>query len=209
MFKVLKLESLKSDQILLCLDDDNSFEINLDTIAKFNIYEGKELTQEELDEIVEYSLVKELKIKSVSYISYSPRTEYQVRSFLKKLCIKKNKEDFDIENIIEELKEFKYINDLEFAKIFIKSRLKNKPKPKFVLKSELISKGIDKELSNELVEKYSPDDFETILKLYEKKYKNEIFDISDKKKISFFQRKGYSWDDIKKLINFFKETNDS
>lgn len=206
MLLVKKLETLEKrpNEIKVFFDDESSYILSLDTLAKFVLYEGKEVENAELEDILSHSFQKRLQEKAINYISYSPRTEFQVRKYLDKHCKKYNIEGYNIEGIIENLKEFKYIDDKEYAINFINSRLKNKPRGKRLLQIELYSKGIDKELALEVIEDLLCDDFSVMKKLYLKKYGDEKLKIEDKKKISFLQRKGFSWDDISKLIKYFE-----
>ena len=194
--------------------EDDAYIMSVNTFAHFALYDGKEITQEELGEILSHDLHSDLYERAVNYISYSPRTEYQVREYIQKYLKKSGVFELNIDHekltneIIEKLKEYKYINDRDYAELFVKSRLKNKPKPRYFLLSELLSKGIDKELANEILDVLMPDSFEILKRVYEKKYRDEPITFEDKKKISFLQRKGFLWDDISKLVNSFSEKND-
>ncbi len=198
MLRIKRLEIKK-----MVLSDDSEYDIVSDAILKFSLYEDKEISKDDLAVILKFSLTKTLQEKVITYIAYSPRTEYQVRKYLERKSLKK---DCDIDKIVLDLKEFKYIDDREFAESFVKSRLKGKYRSKFVLKSELMSKGIDKDLANEVVEENVNSDYEVLKKLYEKKYGSELLNFSEKKKINFLQRKGFSWSDISKLVGEINDT---
>lgn len=209
MPKIQKIEQAKKNPNKVNIFfEDKTIGVHIDTMAHFACYEGKELTHEEIEEIHKHSLQGELQEKVINYITYSPRTERQIRQYIQK-NLKKYEIPSDeiVEEIIEKLKDFKYINDREYAELFVKSRLKNKPKSRYFLFSELNIKGIEKELANEVLDELLPDSFEILKKAYEKKYREEPITLEDKKKISFLQRKGFSWDDILKLVNYFEEKN--
>lgn len=194
--------------------EQNSYIVDLDTIAYFACYEGKEVDEDELEEILKHSLQSDLQERTINYISYSPRTEFQVRQYIKKYLRKIGILDLNIDyeeivnKVVEKLKEYKYLNDEEYAKLFVKSRLENKPKSRYFLLSELISKGIQKDLANEVLNSLLPESFEILKKVYEKKFGNEPLTFEDKKKIAYLQRKGFLWDDISTLVNSF-EKNDN
>lgn len=183
---------------------DNKHTISVDTYATFGLYEGKELSDEELRELLYHDLHSELQEKVLNYASYSPRTELQIRRYIRK-HVKKNEAEIDGQKLedemVKKLKEFKYIDDVEYAKLFVRSRIKSKPKSRYFLFLELCEKGIEKELANQTLDEMLPSSFEMLKKVFEKKYRDEEITFEDKKKIAFLQRKGFSWDDISRLIN--------
>ncbi len=205
---VKKLETVKRNPSKVKLVfEGSSYTISVNTIAKFALYEGKEIEDEEVAEIVSDGLASDLLERTTNYITYSPRTEFQVRQYIQKYLKKINildlkiKYDEIVNEVIEKLKEFKYIDDENYAKLFVKSRLENKPRSRFVLSSELFVKGVEKELANRVLDSLLPESIEILKKVYEKKFKNEHISFEDKKKISFLQRKGFSWDDISSFVN--------
>jgi regulatory protein len=208
MLLIKKIEILKREpsKVRLFLED-NIYLVSINTIAKFALYEGKELEDNELAEIVSDGLYSDLLERTSNYITYSPRTEKQARQYIHKYLVKIKvaelniKYDEIVEEVVQKLKEFKYINDYEYAKLFVKSRLDNKPRSKFVLKGELFSKGIDKETAENVLEELFPDSIEVLTNLYQKKFGDAPITFDDKKKISFLQRKGFSWDDISTFVN--------
>jgi len=150
----------------------------------------------------------------VRNISDHPKTEFQVRRYIKDLFYKKkgswfskdteiDKEQIE-EKVIERLNEYNFLDDESYARLFVESRIKNKPRGKIILINELRKKGISKDIAENVCNELIEDEYSLIQKVYAKKYRDEIFTIKDQKKIQYLQRKGFSWDLIQKLI-----TNDS
>ena len=146
---------------------------------------------------------------ALRFLSYRPRSEKEVRDKLKS----KKVESSTIEIIISKLIEKKFINDEEFAKGFVESRLRFKPRSVRLIKLELKQKGIEQELIDKMIndEARLPDgqglminDLENAKKLIEKKLprykglpKQKIYE-----KVSrFLASKGFGWDTIKKSID--------
>lgn len=210
--KVTKLSSQKKDssRVNMYIDDEFFCGLSLDSVSKFNIYDGKEIDAEELEEILFEELKSRFSQRALSYVSKTIKTEFQLRRYLRTLSIKKRGTWYkDIEKeqlgrifneVIEKLNEYGYINDEQFAEQFILSRIKNKPRGKIILVSELMSKGVNKEIAREKVDELVEDEYEVLKRTYEKKFKEENITIRDRKKIDFLKRKGFSWDLIEKLI---------
>jgi regulatory protein len=208
---ITKLEQQKKSTSRLNLYIDNQFlaGISSNTLTKFNLYKGKEITQKELNEILHQELKQRFLDRAVSYLIRAPKTESHLRRYLNELKYKKKGQwyDEDIEinfeqifnEIIDYLKDIKLLDDEKFAQLFVESRIKNKPRGKFVLVSELISKGVDKEIARKVCDELIEDEYDILKRTFYKKYKSYNLDLSDSKKISYLQRKGFSYDLIKKF----------
>lgn len=215
--RVSKIEYQKKDpnRVNLYIDEQFFCGISLDTLASENLYEGLDIEQEVIDRILERDLKSRFLMRVTDYLSRSPKTEFQVLKYLKELKYKKRgswfKEGVDIDweklfnEIVNKLKEYKYIDDREFAKSFVSSRLRNKPRGKSVLVSELISKGVSKDIAQEVCNENITDELDLIRKTFEKKYRNQTFDISNQKMIAYLFRKGFSWDLIEQFSQYEPE----
>ena len=211
--KVTKLSSQKKDpsRVNMYIDDEFFCGISLDNLAKFGIYVGKELQEDEINKIQVHELKNRFLSRATEYISKSIKTEFQLRRYLRDLSFKKKdiwysnieKEELEkiFNDIIQKLKRYGYLDDSVFAEQFILSRIKNKPRGKNVLISELLSKGVRKEIAENKVEELVEDEYQILKEIYRKKYKDEKIDVNDRKKIDFLRRKGFDWDLIEKYIN--------
>lgn len=141
--------------------------------------------------------------KALEFLSYRPRSEKEVRDKLKT----KQVETQVIEKIIAKLKEKKFLNDEEFAKGWIESRLRFKPRSARLIKLELKQKGISQEIIESRIKNQElgiESDLEQAKKLIEKRIgrvkdlpKQEIY----QKLGRFLASKGFGWDTIKKAID--------
>ena len=148
---------------------------------------------------------------ALRFLSYRPRSEKEVRDRLKIKYKKSNLKDLKliIDRVIERLKKHKFINDEEFAKWWIESRLRFKPRSLRLIKLELKQKGIDSETINKIINDKGLmiNDLEQAKKLVEKR----IVRLKglDKQKVyeklgRFLASKGFNWDTIKKTIDPIK-----
>lgn len=209
--KVTELSVQKKNTSRFNLFIDGKFSCGISTIgvAKWGLYKGKEISESELNEIVQNELYLRFLDRAVSYLSSSFKTERKVLQYLKELHYKKrgdwfseeNDHDFEkiYEKVISQLIEVGYINDRRYAEQFILSRSNNKPRSKSILISELISKGVEQNLAKEVVTASGLEDADLLTSVYKKKYKDEKFSIEDRKKVDFLRRKGFNWDEITKL----------
>lgn len=139
---------------------------------------------------------------ALRFLSYRTRSEKEVRDKLKE----KQADPQVIEKIIAKLKEKKFINDEEFARMFVENRLRFKPRSLRLIQMELKQKGIDQEIIEKSldIEGSAVNDLESAKKLVEKRIervkslpKQEIYE----KLGRYLASKGFNWDTIKKAID--------
>src|SRR3989344_3929675 len=108
---------------------------------------------------------------SLRFISYRPRSKKEVFNYLKEKSKKApHLDEKVIAKIMQRLVDLKFIDDLEFAKFWIRSRKKGFK----ILKFELIQKGISKEIIEKAVSEFDlkAKEDDLIEKLIEKKKKS-------------------------------------
>lgn len=75
------------------------------------------------------------------------------------------------ETVIEKLKQQKYLDDHDFVRMWINERVASKKWGKIKIRSELVSKGVDREIINTELSRYSDqEEKELALNLARKKY---------------------------------------
>lgn len=138
--------------------------------------------------------------KALRFLSFRPRSEKEVEDYLKK----KNSDSETSKKIINKLKEYNFLNDKEFARLWFESRTKLKPRAKRVIKMELKQKGIDEEIIDNLFENNNTEDKEIALALAErrvKRYANEDPQKRKEKMYRYLASKGFNYDIIKDVVD--------
>jgi regulatory protein len=125
----------------------------------------------------------------IKYISYKARTEKEVRDYLGEDCS---------EEIIAKLKDYKFIDDAEYAKMFAAQRERFRPRSRKMLEFELKKKGIlstthlvlstDSQLAYLALERK--------MRLWQKLTYLEF----KTKAARFLASRGFSWDIIEKAV---------
>jgi regulatory protein len=153
--------------------------------------------------------------RALRFLSYRVRSEKEIRDYLESKIQNsefKIKEEI-INAIVEKLKRYHFINDEEFARIWIQSRTKLKPRALRVIQYELKQKGITEEIINSQLSMIKDSrseesgqnlDLESAKVLVKRKIskykdlsKHEIYE----KLGRFLAGKGFNWDVIKKSID--------
>lgn len=211
--EISKFDSQKRNPNRVNMYIDGSFfcGVSLDVLAKFNLYVGKTLTDGDLESILKTDIEVQLFNRACSYLARCPRSRKEIERYLYRTILKKKTvwySDMDtdlrdgiISNVVANLEKYGYIDDESYTEQYISSRLNGKPSGKTVLISELLTKGIPKDIVISKVDELVGDEYSLLKKTYEKKYHGEKISYNDSKKVAFLYRKGFSWDLIEQFIN--------
>ena len=200
----------KKDRFNLYIDGEFFCGISSLTLTRENLYIDLQLEEERLNEILSLELENQIFERTLSNISNNPKTEFQIKRYIKDIFFKKKGKWFSKgmevnetqiqEGVIGRLKKYSFIDDESYARLFVESRIKNKPRGKIVLINELRTKGISKDMAQKICDELVEDESSLLKKIYTKKYGEEKLTKQDTKKIQYLQRKGFSWDLIQNLI---------
>ena len=141
--KITKIEK-KKRLYLLELDDSEKLYITEDTIVRFMLSKGMEITEQELSEIQYYAQFSYGKNLALYHLSFKQRTAKEVKDYLTQHDIQPE----IISQVLDNLKKDNWINDRKYTNSFIQSNLLTGDKGAFVLKQKLSQKGI----SNTIIE---------------------------------------------------------
>ena len=159
----------------------DSYKFDEDTVIKYMLFKDHEFTKKEFDEVLFNAKVSEGFNKALSYLSRSKKSTYEVKEYLR------GKDDYNekaIDLIISKLKEFKFIDDYEYARSVINTY--GKVKGPLYIKNKLEVKRIHKDIISKVLSEYSKDysEFENALTLARK-----VMEASDIKKYPITKQK--------------------
>lgn len=178
-----------------------------DTLLKYQLRKGDDITAEKLTEIREYDEYNYGKNIAYKFLSYKPRSIKEVKN---KLTYKKISKE-SVEKIIEHLKKYQFLNDENYAKLYLEQRISNKGMGKSMVTFKMIDKGIDKEMISKVIDENYPEDkqIEAGKKLLEKylKKKQKIEDKLELKKkcYQYLFSRGFSYSIISQILNITEE----
>lgn len=136
---------------------------------------------------------------AMQILEFKTRTEQELRQKLKS----KDFSEEQIEDAVEYVKGFGYINDRRYAETYILNRQQEKSRTKII--QELMQKGIDHSIAEEAWEEAcdSERSEKDILREQVQK-KLSTIDIPDEKQLrrifAFFMRRGFKYDDIAAVV---------
>lgn len=129
-------------------------------------------------------------------LALRPRTE-------KEIITKMKQKGFDqdvMADVIGLLKDYNYINDAEFACIWVKNRCQLKPMGKRRLNQELYEKGVDKQIIEAELTRLSPEmEYSMAKRITDRKLARGR--VEPRRLYSFLIRRGFSPDVINKILH--------
>lgn len=143
---------------------------------------------ENLESTLNFERLKEFdaqKTKVFKYITYKKRTEQEVRKKFKGQI-----EDEMLDEIIDYLKEAKYLDDYDFIERQVREYMNLKTMSIKEIKYKLMGKGLDRKL----IEQYIDKNFEELNEYEERcaeKIKQKKADLSEEEIKQYLYRKGY------------------
>ena len=155
------------------------------------MYVNKSQKPKDYDAIMQYAL------KLIARKRYTQK-ELENKFRDKKIGLK-----CDQKKAIARLKVLKYINDKEFAKDYIQTRLLINPKGPYLLKLELKLKGVDRQIVDNAIEQADIDELQIALNVLERKKKaiNRAEGQKRKEKIMrTLSSRGFKLDTIYKIL---------
>lgn len=200
--KITKIEIQKKNKnrVNLYLDDEFYCGLSLETIMKNHLKEGNEINKTQI-EYLKTETEREVALsKAVGYISKCQKAKKEILKYL----LTKGFDEIVCQQVIEKLEEYKFVDDEEYAKNYIKFKNKNNGSRKIAM--ELKQKGVDDEITSQSIEDYSCDR-ESVLIVATKYLKNKDRDLKTKQKAyRHLASRGYQSEDILFALNkFFKE----
>lgn len=135
--------------------------------------------------------------KALFYLRFRGRTISEMRQYLAKKAHQFGFQNAPIESVCKRLIDLKYLDDELFAESFIRSRSVIKPKGDYVIRQELLKKGIPTGIITKYLSENSVSELDRAQELLSRK--KSSFSHTKKEKlhykiISFLQRRGFSYD---------------
>ena len=199
---IQSINYFKNENRFLVTLENSSFYVLENTLTKFNLFKGKEICSEDIENIKTEDKRYYAKDLAVKFLS-NMKTEKEVRDHLKR----NNVDEDIIDDTIFYLTKEKFIDDYEYALLFSRDKLNINKYGKYKIKISLQQKGVDNNIiENALLE--LPDDtlYENLKNAALKKHNSLGNDKkSYEKLVRHLLYKGYNYDQIKDVLQDIKD----
>lgn len=192
------VEHLQKGKYRVCLDSGESWIMYRSEIRALGLKEGDCLTEGMYQQILKDVIGKRAKKRALNLLEKMDRTESQLRE---KLEVSEYPTEC-IEDAIAYVYQYHYLDDLRYAKTFIRFRQEKLSQQQ--IRQKLMAKGICREyIEQALIEEYSGDEGTQISNLLQKKhYQGEGRDTAEfRKAYQYLLRRGFRSSDILKEMD--------
>lgn len=199
--KITKIQPQKyrKDRVNIYIDGEFALGLTAEIQCKYGLEEGMKIEEEFLQEI----LLKEEGAKAqnlaLRFLGYRQRSKKEI---VDRLAKEGFAEDI-IEATLEYLKEYKLVNDLEFAQSFVKDKIKFNNHGPSRIKYDLYRKGIGDKIIDKVLVEDEKSQYKRALDLGEKRmkaYKNDDRNAQYRKLGGYLQRRGFSYGIVKRVL---------
>ncbi len=191
------------------LDEKYAFSVDEDVLIRFQLTKGKEMNEMDLSEVQFSDDIRKAVQLAIHYLGFRMRSEGELRAYL----LKKEVEETFIPEVIEKMYHYKYLDDIEYAKAFVRTQIQTTDKGPTQIKRELKERFIQEQDMEEALDLYTKEaQIEKVHHLIEKlmkKYKKDSSSQAKQKVEASIMRKGYTWEVISIAFEERKEINEA
>ncbi|MEA3432417.1 MAG: RecX family transcriptional regulator [candidate division WOR-3 bacterium] len=182
------------------IDGEFSLAVSEETLHKMDLYEGKELAEEELEKIKHLEENVRAKDYALNLLSYRPRTR---KELLRRLKEKK----FTLaiaEETVSKLEQSGLVNDYDFAVYFVETFRDRRGI--YRLKNDLFRLGVEREVTDRVLADVPVDEKETATNLIDRwlRIHRTRDEKTRRKLINYLVQRGISWSIISDLNDYIK-----
>lgn len=140
---------------------------------------------------------------ALHYINRFPKTEYELRLQLRK----KWYFDEEIEEVMQQLFELNYVNDAEYARLYLSSEVERKGKPLFKIRWKLLQKWVEKWLLDDVIAEHEED----LIEWMKAKISSEIDLLKNRwlDGVSIIQKLQWRWYSFRLIKEVIEEREDA
>lgn len=196
----VEIQKKNKDRVNIFVDGEFTFACSAELVYKYSLFKNKHIDFEYISDVINEDNYIKAKNRALRILEKCIKTEKQVKERLIKLGYSYN----TVERVLKFLKEYDFINDKKYAKMFIKEKTSKEGRNK--IRFELLKKGVSEEIiQNEIdlieCEKEKNSAFKLAKKRYKVLKKLEKNDGKIYKKLfNYLVRRGYEYNDIKNIL---------
>jgi regulatory protein len=185
------------------VDDTFAIAISEKVLLDLALTVGKELGHEQIAEAAKADDFDKAFTSALRLLDVRPRSEREIRNRL----TQRNYDESIISDIVAKLRKHDFIDDAEFATVWVESRSRSRPGGVRKLRSELIQKGIARETIDSVVGSISESDEIELAQKALSSRKAAIPTSRDERQAAYIRdagylsRRGFNWSIVKHVLH--------
>ena len=181
----------RADRVSVFVDEEYVFSLSLDQLVASGLKAGDDISPGQIVDYQQVSNEGKLFDRALIWALRRPHSEREIRDYLKR----KTDDPDLVEVLVKKLAGKDFVDDKSFCKLWIANR-RRLGYSRYVIRGELIKKGIDKDLITEELKVVETD--QEALQIILAKKKNKYPD--RQKLIAYLASRGFSYPDIKQAL---------
>jgi regulatory protein len=190
----IKQQVKNPERVSIFLDGKYSFSLSLNELVAEKLKIGLEVSQTDEKKYKKLSEDGKLKARALEWVMSRPRSSREFKNYM----FRKKADPELTSRLLDEFVERNYINELRFAEWLSDVRRRHSKSDR-AIRSELQSKGIDREIIDEIMS--GADETERLKDLVNKKASLPRYKADPQKLMQYLARQGFSYNDIKAVLN--------
>lgn len=192
----LKVQVKNSERVSVFVDEKYSFSLSLDQLVKCKLKKNDELSSAEVKKFKKISADGKLRGRALEWLMNRPHSEREFRDYL----YRKKAEPEQIESLVGEFTKMGYLDNTKFAAWFVELQIRRNKSDR-AIKSELFSKGISREVINEILSLPEDDEQKRLQDLITKKTRLSRYQNDPQKLKMYLVQQGFSYDLVKQTLS--------
>lgn len=190
----LKIQKKNKERVNVFLDGEYAFAVSL--TAALALKKGQQLTRSEISQLQHADQYSKAYDRALRYLGYRARSQQEVKRYL-------TEKEFDpkvVAATVERLLDQGYLDDLEFARSWLRDRARLRPRGARGLRYELRQKGVENDVIDQVLDGLDEEDaawtavqpkLARWLELDEQTFKRKL--------AGFLGRRGFNYDTIRSI----------
>jgi len=199
--EICEIKKEKKHLCRLVFSDGREQLIDIDVCGNYCLKKGRNITDDELTEIIETSDYERAKSRAIWYLDRQSHTEKGLYDKLIKAGFGKKASA----RVIARFSELGLIDDRKYAEYYAEKCLDNNISKRETYQ-KLLLRGVPKDLAKEILSENETDENEQIAELLNKKYRTKLENPENVKKVyAALIRKGFSFSAVKDALKKYSE----
>ncbi len=198
---ITAIEPRRKSLSALYLDGELAVNLDTETLLKSGRKPGQEIDDEQLHELITESESRRAREKALYLLEHRSHSQKELADKISRATSREA-----AENAARHMAEIGLVDDEAYARSLAAELLGRKGYSAQRARQELLQKGIDRELAEQIIEETAPNPVEKIRELIDRKYRAYLNDERGcRRSVAALQRLGYRWDDIRTALNQIKD----
>lgn len=195
----IRTQQRDQERVSLFLDDTFAFGLNQQIVLDRGLHAGQTLTEADSSHLIALDEIARATAAALQFLGYRPRSEGEIQRRLRQ----RGFADSAIDATIARLRDWRYVDDGDFAQRWIENRLVHRPRSARLLAQELRAKGVDAGTTAEAIDEAEIDEVADARALAAEKMRklsNLPEEVRIRRVTGFLARRGYGFGVIRSAL---------